>query len=347
MIKIKKPDLEWAHEKGLLNAEQIDPLWLALEAKLGLKFRFDLINVTYYFGAFLIIFAMGFFLTKALYYPNAMYLFGSTTSYVIILSYFAYYLFHKQKLEIAGGVVAVVAVFLVPLAIIGFQKMTGFWPSVDLEEYANYNIWLKGSQSLLAIGTIIVAVIMFCFMKTALLSVPILVSLWYMFMELTPLLFGKDNFTPDEQGPISFIFGAVVLVISYFWDRRTELDFAFWGYLFGMLTFLAEFFPMRNHSEFVMFLYFCFSIALIFISVLLQRVIFIICGAIGCIGYLYHLATTIFENSPSFSIFASLVGLGFIGVGVQYQRNKKLIDEKMIILLPKFLSKLSPTNRVK
>jgi hypothetical protein len=36
---------------------------------------------------------------------------------------------------------------------------------------------------------------------------------------------------------ISIAFGVVIFVISYWFDRKTEIDYSFWGYLFGLMSF--------------------------------------------------------------------------------------------------------------
>jgi hypothetical protein len=110
MIKIKKDDLEWASAQGLLNNDQIDPLWSALESKPELKSKFDLLNIIYYFGALFIIFGMAWFTNKAWEDLGGLALFGLGLTYAGIFSCIGYYLFYKKNLETAGGLIATVAV---------------------------------------------------------------------------------------------------------------------------------------------------------------------------------------------------------------------------------------------
>lgn len=272
-------------------------------------------------------------------------LFALGVFYVSIFSYIAHYLYNKKNLEIAGGLVAAVAVCLVPLAIFGFQKMTGLWPQGDPGRYRNYHIWVKGSWFFLEFGTILAGLIMLRFIKFTFISAPIFLSLWYMSMDLTPLLFGKTDYSWDERKLVSVIFGAIILFISYFWDRRTKLDYAFWGYLFGMLAFWGGISSMNSNSELNKFIYFCINLFFVLISVLFERRIFIICGGLGCIGYLSHLADKVFKNVLSFPIVISIIGLVIIALGIKYQKNKETIDKIVIDKLPKFLLDLSPTKR--
>jgi hypothetical protein len=160
------------------------------------------------------------------------------------------------------------------------------------------------------------------------------------------LLFGKTEYSWDERKLVSVIFGAIILLISYFWDRRTKLDYAFWGYLFGMLAFWGGLSSMSSNSELDKFIYFCINLFFILISVLFERRIFVICGAFGSIGYLSHLANKVFKDFLSFPIAISIIGLAIIAIGIKYQKNKEAIDKKVIGMLPKFLLDLSPTKRV-
>jgi len=346
MIKLKKEDLEWASEEGLIKKDQVSPLWSALESRPGLKSRFDLVHIIYYLGALLIIFGMGWFINEAWNKAGGTALFTLGLVYVSVFSYLGYYLFHKKNLEVAGGLTSSIAVCLVPLAIFGFQKMTGLWPQGDPGKYQNYHLWVKGSWFFLEIGTIIAGLIMLHFIKFTFISAPIFLSLWYMSMDLTPLLFGKTDYTWDERKLVSVIFGAFILFISYLWDRRTKLDYAFWGYLFGMLAFWGGLSTMNTDSELNKFIYFGINLFFIFISVLFERRVFIVCGALGCISYLGHLANKVFKDFLSFPIAISLIGLIIIVVGIKYQKDKEGIDKKIKNILPDFILNLSPNKRI-
>lgn len=346
MLKIKKKDLEWASKEGHISTEQIDPLWSALKSRPVVKSKFDLINVIYYFGILLIIIGMGWFVDEAWETADGPTLFTLGVLYASIFSYIAHYLYNKKKLVIAGGTVATVAVCLVPLAILGFQMMTGLWPTRSAERYQNYYIWIKGSWIFLELGTIAAGLIMLRFIKFAFISAPIFLSLWFMSMDLTSLLFGKVDYSWRERKLASVIFGAILLLISYLWDRRAKLDYAFWGYLFGISAFWFALSPMTSNSELSMFIYFCVNLFFILISILFERKIFIIFGVLGCTRYLVYLIAEVFKDSLSFPIIICIIGLVIIAVGIKYQKDKEAIDKKLIEMLPQFLLDLSPARRV-
>ena len=70
-------------------------------------------------------------------------------------------------------------------------------------------------------------------------------------MDLTPLVFGRNEDSWDERKWVSLIFGLAMLLASYLADLRNRMraDFAFWGYLFGLLAFWGGLSSMNGGSE--------------------------------------------------------------------------------------------------
>jgi hypothetical protein len=60
-MNVSKEDLAWAAKEGVISAEQADHLWQRLrEHDTGAtKSKFDVANVAYYFGALIVMSAMG------------------------------------------------------------------------------------------------------------------------------------------------------------------------------------------------------------------------------------------------------------------------------------------------
>ena len=65
---------------------------------------------------------------------------------------------------------------------------------------------------------------------------PLASSLWWLVIHYFLLNFdNKINFTDEKI--VSCILGLITLIISYFVDRKyKEFDFAFWGYLVGIIS---------------------------------------------------------------------------------------------------------------
>ena len=289
-MKISQKDLEWAASEDLLSSEQAEALWKALQERHSAQPKFDFANVLYYFGALIVISAMSWLMTLAWEKFGGGGIFIIATLYAIFFVLAGKNLWFTQNLKIPGGLLFTIAVCMTPLAIYGLERWTGFWPQGAPGSYHDYHVWVKGSWILMEVGTIIAGLVALFFIRFPFLTAPIAFSLWYMSMDLTPLLFGATSFTWHDRRWVSIWFGLAMLLFSFLIDRRTKEDYAFWGYLFGMMAFWGGLSLMKSGSELNKFLYCLLNVGLIFISVILQRRVFIVFGALGVYGYLGHLA---------------------------------------------------------
>lgn len=345
-MKVSKEDLNWAASEGLISTEQVEALWRALESRRGASPKFDLAHVAYYFGALIVISAMGWFMTLGWERFGGGGIFLIAAAYALCFVLAGRTLWYKEHLKIPGGLLFTMAVCMTPLAIYGLERLTGIWPQGDPGVYRGYHIWVKGSWFLMEVGTIIAGVVALRFIRFPFLTAPIAFSLWYMSMDLTPLLFGKTDFTWNERLWVSLWFGLAVLVVAYVIDRRTREDYACWGYLFGMLAFWGGLSLMETGSEFRRFLYGLINVGLMLLSVLLDRRVFIVFGALGVFGYLGHLAYSVFKDSLMFPFVLSVLGIVIIYLGIKYQRHRDVIDRSILGLLPEQLRHLLPRERV-
>lgn len=345
-MKVSKEDLNWAASEGLISTEQVEALWRALESRRGASPKFDLAHVAYYFGALIVISAMGWFMTLGWERFGGGGIFLIAAAYALCFVLAGRTLWYKEHLKIPGGLLFTMAVCMTPLAIYGLERLTGIWPQGDPGVYRGYHIWVKGSWFLVEVGTIIAGVVALRFIRFPFLTAPIAFSLWYMSMDLTPLLFGKTDFTWNERLWVSLWFGLAVLVVAYVIDRRTREDYACWGYLFGMLAFWGGLSLMETGSEFRRFLYGLINVGLMLLSVLLDRRVFIVFGALGVFGYLGHLAYSVFKDSLMFPFVLSVLGIVIIYLGIKYQRHRDVIDRSILGLLPEQLRHLLPRERV-
>jgi hypothetical protein len=234
---VSKKDFEWAVAQGLLSAEQSESVWNALESRDANRPRFDLAHIMYYFGALVVISAMGCFMTLGWekFGGGGIMLISAVYALCFVLA--GRTLWFKQNLTIPGGLLFTMAVCMTPLVVYGFERMIGLWPQGDPGTYRDFHVWVKGSWFFMEVATIIAALVALRFVRFPFLTFPIAFCLWYMSMDLTPLLCGRPEFTWNERLWVSVCFGLVVLLVSFLVDCRTKDDYAFWGYLFGMLAF--------------------------------------------------------------------------------------------------------------
>jgi len=140
------------------------------------------------------------------------------------------------------------------------------------------------------------------------------------------------------------MFGLAVLLAAYLADLRNRVrqDFAFWGYLFGVVAFWGGLSLMEGGGEVAKFVYCLINVALIVVSVLLRQRVFLVFGALGVLGYLGHLSYRVFEDSLLFPVVLTIAGILLIYLGVLFQRHSKAITEYVHAELPQALHDLIP-----
>ncbi|WP_317105114.1 DUF2157 domain-containing protein [Chroococcidiopsis sp. SAG 2025] len=346
-MKIYKDDLSWAASQGLITEAQAEALWQALSNRIGDRPQFNFANVTFYFGALVVISAMSWFMSLAWesFGGGGMFLLACIYAFCFVMAGKTLY-FH-QNMKVPGGLLFAIAVCMTPLAIYGLQRWTGFWIQGDPGVYRDYYVWIKGSWFLMELGTIIAGLIALKFVRFPFLTAPIAFSLYFMSMDLTPLLFGKNEFSWAQRLLVSLWFGIACIVVAYLVDlrtRRRDGDFAFWLYLFGLLAFWFGMTLMRDSSEWQKLIYCLINLGLILLSVLLKRKVFIVFGALGVFGYLSHLAYTVFKNALLFPFALTVLGISIIYLGVLYQRHNRKIERFFERSLPQFLRQMLPRD---
>lgn len=344
-MEINKRDLLSAAAKEGITKDQAEKLWDSLASIPVISSKFDLPHVLYYIGALIVISAMGWFLGKG------WEKFGGEGIMLISLAYIALYialgsyLWHKDNLKVPGGLFITLAVCMIPLAIYGFQRYTGWWIVEKPGNYQDFYHWVKGGWFAMEAGTIIGGLVALWFFRFPFLTAPIFFSLWFMSMDITPLIYRSEHFLWDERLWVSLWFGLAIMVIAYLIDQRTREDFAFWGYFFGMLAFWFGLTLLDSNSELMRFIYCCINIVLVLLSVLLQRRVFLIFGALGIFGYIWDLFYRHFSESALFPFILGFIGCAVVFLGIFYSKNQKVIEKTILDALPKPVKNLLPNAR--
>jgi hypothetical protein len=328
-----------------IPAEQTQLLWTRLGTAAEGQQKFDSLHVAYYFGGMIIIAAMTFFFGLAWERTGGAGIMALALAYGCAFGGLGSYLFRVRKLYVAGGLLTSVAVCMTPLAVYGLERMYGLWPQGDPGSYANYHIWVKGSWLFMELATLAAGSLALRFVRFPFLTAPIAFTLWYMSMDLTPLLFGQRDFTWSERLWVSAIFGLAMLAIAFLIDRRTKGDYAFWLYLFGVMAFWGGLSLMENGGPWGHFVYCLINVGMLAVSALLDRRVFAVFGSLGVAGYLGYLAFQLFKDSMLLPLALTAIGLGVIVVAVAYQKNRASVDACILGILPEGLKRLSPADR--
>jgi hypothetical protein len=346
-MDLSKDDLIWAAAEGVISTQQADLLWRKLLQRkpADAKTKFDLANVAYYFGALIVMSAMGWLMTLGWEQFGGLGIVLLSILYALLFALAGATLWMKDNLKTPGGLLITLAVWMTPLAIYGLEKMSGMWEMNAPSDFHSYHVWINGSWIIMEIGTIMVGLIALYFVRFPFLTFPVAFSLWYMSMDLTPLLLHRVEFSWQERLNVSLWFGLVMLVLTYLVDRRTRQDFAFWGYLFGLVAFWGGMSLMESDSPWRKFAYCMINVALILLAVFLQRRAFLVFGACGVFGYLSYLSYDVFKDSFLFPMALTLLGLIVIFLGVQYQRHRTQFEDAVLAFIPESIRRLRPAER--
>ncbi len=343
-LKIDNSDLQRAVQAGVLQPGQDQALLDFLRQTPSERPSFQLSHIAYYFGALLIMGAMGWLMTEAWMSIGDAALLVISSAYLLLFLLGGRSLWRRGQ-PIPGGLLGAVAVSLTPLVVFAGQRLFGTWPMGDAQsDYVDYYRYVQGGWLVMEVATVLVGLLVLRLLPFPFIVMPIAVALWFMSMDLSELLHG-EYFSWEQRRDVSLWFGLLILLASLLVDGRSKQDFAFWGYLAGLTAFWGGLSLMDSGSEFGKLLYCLINLGLIGLAVLLRRPLFMVFGALGVAGYLGYLAHDVFEDSLLFPVVVSLIGLGVMGVGLFYQKRREAMSNALRRQLPAGLLAVLPALR--
>lgn len=343
-MNITSGQLELAVEKKILTMDQVRDLKAFVRSLPTSEPRFDFTHILYYLGGMLAIGAMTLFMNLG------WEAFGGWGIFVISCLYAAGGLqlvrfFKKRNLHVPAGICAVFVVVLTPLAIYGLQRGMGWW--VDDSVYREYHRYIRWNWIFMELATLAAGSVMAWKHRYPFLLMPIAATLWYMSMDLTAMMTG-NRIDRELASLVSIWFGIAHTLLALWVDirSRNSADYAFWLYIFGVMTFWCGLSSMEPSGEWSRFCYMLVNLGLMCIGVVLTRRVFVIFGALGITIYLGHLAATIFKDSWFFPISLTLIGLGIVLLGVWWQRHEQEVNAGLQRFLPAPVRELLGSRRV-
>ena len=344
MERFDARDLARAVSAGVLHPGQDRALLAFLRQQPESRASFQLAHVAFYFGALLIMGAMGWLLTEAWMRIGDGALLAIALLYIAGITLFALSL-QRRNQPVAAGVLAAVAVSIVPLAVFAIERLAGWWPLDDAQgDYHQYYTYVQGGWLAMEAATVLAGLLMLRLIPFPFIVMPIAVALWFMSMDLSEWFHG-DLFSWEQRRTVSLWFGLGLLLVFLVIDGRTRRDYAFWGYLAGLAAFWGGLTLMDSGSEWGKALYCLINLGLMGLAVLLRRPVFMVFGAMGVAAYLGYLSYEVFADSLLFPVILTLIGLGVIGLGVLYQKRREALSEQLRAQLPERLLQLLPALR--
>lgn len=344
MERFDARDLARAVSAGVLQPGQDQTLLAFLRQQPESRASFQLAHVAFYLGALLIMGAMGWLLTEAWMRIGDGALLAIALLYIGGITLFALSL-QRRNQPVAAGVLAAVAVSIVPLAVFAIERLAGWWPLDDAQgDYHQYYTYVQGGWLAMEAATVLAGLLMLRLIPFPFIVMPIAVALWFMSMDLSEWFHG-DLFSWEQRRTVSLWFGLGLLLVFLVIDGRTRRDYAFWGYLAGLAAFWGGLTLMDSGSEWGKALYCLINLGLMGLAVLLRRPVFMVFGAMGVAAYLGYLSYEVFADSLLFPVILTLIGLGVIGLGVLYQKRREALSEQLRAQLPERLLQLLPALR--
>jgi hypothetical protein len=333
-MELKRDQLEAAAAAGIVSPEQAQALWRFLQDARAETPGFRPAHVLYYLGGLLAIGAVTFFVTLAWDTLAGWPLLVLCAFLAWLGLALTHWFLERKHLVLPAGIMITFTVALVPLAVFSLQHALGMWEG-DLRS-RDFHRLVDWRWVLMELATLLAAAVAFWRYRMPFLLFPTSVVLWYLQMDLVPFVFQDLDYTWELRKLTSVVFGFAMIALAFWVDVRSgrRKDYAFWLYLFGVLTFWCGLSLMKSDSELSKFMYFLVNVALLVVGTLLSRRVFAVFAALGMLGYLGYLSWNIFEGSLLFPVVVAFIGIGIIFAGVQWQRHERRLNAAILGVLP-------------
>ncbi|MES2297336.1 MAG: DUF2157 domain-containing protein [Pseudomonadota bacterium] len=348
-MSINRSDLEAAAAAGILQHEQIGALsdFLAQRAMREGRAKFSGAHILYYLGGMLAIGAATLFTTLAV---EAL---GMGVLLLLSLLYFgvavgAAIWFERRGHGILTGIFGTLAIGLTPLAVFALQHVLGLWPDgIHAAHYQDFHAWIDWRWLLMELATLAAGAVLLWRLRMPFMLMPVAVTLWYMGMDIVPALILHGGVESDFfsgaawelRKHITLCYGAAMLALAFWVDLRSrgEKDFAFWLYLFGMLTFWGQLSSMGDGGLTGKLIYIAINFGFVLVGAILGRRVFAVFGGIGIAMDLGSLSWGLFKDSFAFVLVLTLLGFALIGAGLWWSKHERAIAAALRAHLPESL----------
>ena len=341
-------DLRAAADAGIIAQRDLDQLFGFLgtlqrdTTSASARPGFDAAHLLWYAGALIVIGAMGLFSTLAFSQMGGAALTTTALVYAAMFTAAGHYLWTVKHLRTPGGLLIAIAVSMTPLAIYGIQDEFGAWGKFgNPNKVADFYIWIKGSFVFMELATIATAALALRFYRFPFIVVIAAVALWFLSMDVVPWITGSLSSTFETSRRVSIGFGLAIIAAAVLVNSRQRTgDFAFWLYLFGVMTFWGGITATSGGTNLAKAMYCALNVGFLFIAVFLGRRVFALFGTIGITIYLGDLAGKVFKDSLMFPFALSLIGVGIIALGLYYYRHQSAVQQWVDDQLPESLKRL-------
>lgn len=357
-MRITKQDINEAVKADVFDEATGEKLWTFLVGRTGTagRPRFDLTNLLWYAGALIVISAMGLFSTEAFSRWGGDALAITAMVYGVLFVAAGHYFWRVRNIRVLGGLLVTVAVSMAPLATYGVQDHLGWWSHGDPGNYHDFFVWVRGSWVFMSLSAIVAGAVALNFYKFPFITMIMAFALWFLSMDLTPWLISNWPGPSDEiqaqiqhwqrlaelRGIISTLFGLGLILIAWFFDLRGKSNFTFWPHLAAGLSINGGMYYWLTDSGYEWATLCAISLALLLLSIFLQRRAYAVFGAIGVASYLGYLSNEVFKDAILFSFALTGIGILIMVIGYYYFKHEQGIETWVESKLPDPVKQLRP-----
>lgn len=329
-MNITKQDLDRAVSRGLISETQAKALWEEFCKGAPEQSVFNFVNVLYYLGGLVVLAALTLFMTLGWDWFSGLAISGIALVYALAFGLLGHKFWQREDQKIPGGILYTLAVCMTPLVVYGLQKWSGAWTGQAPQSYASLFNWISSSWIVIELATIFVGLAVLHYIRFPFLIFPISFALWFLSIDIVSLFKPDAEVSWDTRCWVSLIFGMAMLAIAIVLNRKTKEDYSFWFFFFGSFLFYMGLYLLWDHGgEIGKFLFCLISVFIVLASVILDRKVLLVFGALGIFGYLSYLAYSIFNDSILFPFVLSIIGLAIIYAGILYNRHAAQINKSL------------------
>lgn len=351
-MRYSADDLRAAGKAGLITPQQVNALLAFFAGRAPAAEpaaptpKFDIVHLLWYAGALIVMSAMGLFSTLAFSAMGGTALAATAVVYAVLFTLAGHHLWTKRDLRTPGGLLIAIAVSMAPLAVYGVQDALDLWskfgkPGTTREFY----VWIKGSWVFMEVAGIAAAALALRFYRFPFIVMIAAFALWFLSIDIVPWITGAERDNYETARKVSIVFGLAMLVVAVLVNARQRSgDFAFWLYLFGMMTFWGGITATADGTALAKALYCLMNVGLLFLAIFLGRRVFAVFGTIGIAIYLGDLAGRVFKDEILFPFALSLIGVAIIALGLYIHRHRHALEARFDAGLPDWLRRLRPAN---
>lgn len=337
--------LRRAVERGIISQTQLDDLLGAANAAetspppppIEAPQAFNAITIAYYLGAFVVLFAFGWFLVDRWRSLGTGGILAVSLVYAALFLATSEYLRYHQ-FRFASAVAMLLAVGMTPLVTWALLDLGGLWPAASMRSCdwdVPFALGCRGKWMVVELTTILTSLLALRRIPNALLMEPIAIALLVLTFHIVESLFGR-TFDSTAAGWGIIIASSLMLLLAYTVDLRNQTphDYAFSLYIPALIAAFAGMQMLWRFDDTLRHALLPIALASFAVAVYMRRRVFLIFGAAGVIWYLGYLAFDIFRHVVALPIMLATVGFLVILGAVWLQRN-----------YPRIVAMVSASNR--